>query len=157
MPDQVEELMARAYALARSAVTHGNHPFGALLVKDGEILVEAENEVVTTRDVTRHAETALVAKATTKLDEKTLAASTLVTSTEPCIMCCGAIHWAGIRRIVFGVRAEQMVRTFEGEYRGIPCRDVFARINPEVEIHGPVLENEGLRTHAEFWPDFLGR
>ena len=157
MPDQIEELMARAYALARNAVTHGNHPFGALLVKDGEILVEAENEVVTTRDVTRHAGTGLVAKATTKLDENTLAASTLVTSTEPCIMCCGAIHWAGIRRIVFGVRAEQMVQTFEGDYRGIPCRDVFARINPEVEIHGPVLENEGLRTHAEFWPDFLGR
>ena len=157
MPDQIEELMARAYALARSAVVHGNHPFGALLVKDGEILVEAENEVVTTRDVTRHAETALVAKATTELDGKMLAASTLVTSTEPCIMCCGAIHWAGIGRIVFGVRAEQMVQTFEGEYRGIPCRDVFARINPEVEIQGPVLENEGLQTHAEFWPDFLGR
>ena len=67
-------------------------------------------------------------------------------------MCCGAIHWAGIRRIVFGVRAEQMVQTFEGDYLGIPCRDVFARINPEVEIRGPVLENEGLRTHAEFWP-----
>ncbi len=157
MPNQVEDLMARAYTLARSAVARGNHPFGALLFKDGEILVEAENEVVTTRDVTRHAETALVAKATTELDRKTLAASTLVTSTEPCIMCCGAIHWAGIGRIVFGVRAEQMVQTFEGDYRGIPCREVFARINPEVDIHGPVLENEGLRAHAEFWPSFLGR
>ena len=56
---------------------------------------------------------------------------------------------------MFGVRAEQMVETFSGEYRGIPCRDVFARINPDVEIRGPVMEGEGLLTHAEFWPEFL--
>jgi tRNA(Arg) A34 adenosine deaminase TadA len=147
--------MPRAYELARSAVARGNHPFGALLVTGGTVLAEYENEVVTTGDVTRHAETGLVSKASAELDAETLAASTLVTSTEPCIMCCGAIHWAGIGAIVFGVRSREMVATFDGSYRGIPCRDVFARLNPDVAIDGPVMEEEGLRIHRDFWPDFL--
>lgn len=149
------ELMPRAYELARAAVDRGNHPFGALLVKDGVVLAECENEVVTSRDVTRHAETGLVSKASAELDAATLAASTLVTSTEPCVMCCGAIHWAGIGAIVFGVRAEEMMSTFNGTYRGIPCREVFSRLNPDVVIHGPVMESEGLEIHRGFWPDFL--
>lgn len=152
---QHQQLIARAYELARSAVARGNHPFGALLVRDGAILAEAENEVVTTRDVTRHAETNLVAKVSAELDRETLAASSLVTSTEPCIMCCGAIHWAGIGSIIFGVRGREMVASFDGTYQGIPSRDVFDRINPRVEIEGPVMEDEGLQIHRDFWPDFL--
>lgn len=147
--------MARAYEIARSAVEHGNHPFGALLVRDGTIIAEAENEVVTTKDVTRHAETRLVAEASPALDPETLAASTLVTSTEPCIMCCGAIHWAGIGGIVFGVRAAEMVSSFGGTYQGIPSRVVFATVNPRLSIEGPVMEDEGLRIHRDFWPEFL--
>lgn len=150
-----DAFIIRAYELARSAVAHGNHPFGALLVHDGANVVECENEVVTTKDVTRHAETGLVAKASTAMAPEELARSTLVTSTEPCIMCCGAIHWAGIGHVVYGVRSEAMVATFNGTYQGIPARDVFARINPNVVIEGPVNEDEGLRTHADFWPEFL--
>ena len=93
--------ISRAFEIARSAVVHGNHPFGALLVHQGEILVEYENEVVTSKDVTRHAETGLVSRSTAKLNEKALSKSTLYTSTEPCIMCCGAIHWSGISNVVF--------------------------------------------------------
>jgi len=70
-------------------------------------------------------------------------------------MCCGAIHWAGIGRIVFGVRGKEMVKSFDGAYQGIPSRDVFARLNPRVEIEGRVMEDEGLRIHRDFWPDFL--
>jgi tRNA(Arg) A34 adenosine deaminase TadA len=128
-----------------------------LLVLDEEVLTESENEVVTTRDVTRHAETSLVATASARFETEQLAASTLYTSTEPCIMCCGAIHWAGIRRIVFGVRGKSMVASFEGDYRGIPCRDVFAKLNPSVDIVGPLLEAEGLELHRNFWPEFLAR
>lgn len=154
-PEGNEYFVRRAYELARSAVAKGNHPFGALLVRDGVILAESENEVVISRDVTRHAETALVAAASAELDTDQLVASTLFTSTEPCIMCCGAIHWAGIRGIVYGVRGKEMVATFEGDYRGIPSREVFERLNPNVEIVGPVLEAEGLDIHRDFWPGFL--
>ena len=70
-------------------------------------------------------------------------------------MCCGAIHWAGIGAIVFGVRAREMVATFDGAYTGIPCREVFARLDPDVAIDGPVMEAEGLQIHRDFWPEFL--
>lgn len=154
--DDFEPLIRRAYDIARSAVAHGNHPFGALLVHDGTVVAESENEVVTTGDVTRHAETCLVARVSPQFDSERLTECTLVTSTEPCIMCCGAIHWAAIGRIVFGVRGQKMVETFDAEYNGIVSRDVFKKLNPNVEIVGPVLEEEGLVTHRDFWPEFLG-
>ena len=58
--------MKRACELASSAIEHGNHPFGALLVRDGEILLEFENQVITSGDVTQHAETGLIGLATPK-------------------------------------------------------------------------------------------
>src|SRR5580693_7205335 len=94
--------MARAFELARYAVTHGGGPFGALLVKDGKILAEYSNCVHSTRDVTKHAETGLISAFSPKIDRETFAGSTLYTSTEPCAMCCGAICFAGIGRVVYG-------------------------------------------------------
>jgi tRNA(Arg) A34 adenosine deaminase TadA len=136
-------------------MAHGNHPFGALLVHEGEILVECENEVVTSKDVTRHAETGLVSRSTAKLDAKILSQSTLYTSTEPCLMCCGAIHWSGVSKVVYGVTSSQMAKTIGREYSGIPSREIFSRIHSGITVVGPVLEEEGLGIHRDFWPNFL--
>jgi tRNA(Arg) A34 adenosine deaminase TadA len=153
------KFMARAYELADSAVAHGNWPFGALLVKDGQIILENENSKITTRDETMHAETGLVRKATQKFDKATLAACTLYTSTEPCIMCCGAIGWAGIPRVVFGVTSSQSNAIFDSYLPPQPpnpappleCREVFARVFPFVSVKGPLMEQVGLATHQGFW------
>ncbi len=147
--------VARAYAIARSAVRNGNHPFGALLARGQEVLFEVENEVVTTGDVTRHAETGLIAVATARLGADALDDTTLFTSTEPCIMCVGAIHWAGVRRVVYGVTSSQMSSVIGRPYRGIPCREAFERVGASIEVTGPVGESEGLEIHREFWPKFL--
>jgi len=149
------EWVARAYDLARAAVQNGNHPFGAVLVSDDGKLAEYSNEVVTTRDVTRHAETGLVALASARFEPAVLSRSTLFTSTEPCIMCCGAIHWAGIARVVYGVTSSLMSTAIGTPYRGIPCREVFERMDSSVTVTGPVSEADGLELHREFWPDFL--
>lgn len=148
--------MRRAIEIARRAREHGNHPFGALLADAaGTVLLEAENTVITESDVTGHAETNLVRLASVELDADTRAAATLVTSTEPCAMCAGAIYWAGISRVVFGLR--------EGELRGLtgsdprnptlalPCREVFARGQRPIEVIGPVLEDEARTVHDGFW------
>ena len=81
-----EPFMRQAIALAEQAVAHGNHPFGALLVKDGAVLLTAENTVHTEHDATRHAEM-ISSVRRRQFDLKTLAASVLYTSTEPCAMC----------------------------------------------------------------------
>ena len=145
--------MKRACELASSAIEHGNHPFGALLVRDGEILLEFENQVITSGDVTQHAETGLIGLATRKIDRETLSQSTLYASTEPCIMCCGAIYWAGVTKIVFGTSAREMVtKVLKREYQGIPSREIYARIGPHVEIIGPLDQERGLEIHKEGWP-----
>lgn len=73
-----------------------------LATATGDIVVECENSVVTDKDITAHAELALVRKASKALAPAFLQTLTLYTSTEPCAMCAGAIFWSGIPRVVYG-------------------------------------------------------
>jgi tRNA(Arg) A34 adenosine deaminase TadA len=161
--DQDRLFIRRAYEIARNAVSHGNEPFGALLVRDGKILAECENAVQTTRDVTKHAETGLISDVTVRLNRASFRGSTLYTSTEPCTMCCGAIRWAGIERVVFGVSEGQVDRILDAHFgdaaatNPLRSKEVFRRIEPRTTVIGPIAEAEGLPTHGEFWPRFLSR
>ena len=100
-----ELFIRQCYDLARQAIANGDHPFGALLVRDGEVVLTAVNTVHSNRDVTQHAEFNLVSHAGRLLGYTALAESILYTSTEPCAMCAGAIFWAGIPTIVYGCSA----------------------------------------------------
>jgi tRNA(Arg) A34 adenosine deaminase TadA len=149
-PAKHEPFVREALRLAEKAVEHGNHPFGALLVKGDEVILTAENAVSTENDITRHAELALVSRASKTLTPDVLAQCTLYTSTEPCAMCVGAIFWAGIRRVVYACSAETL-----GEIAGspfvVPSRELFARGLPVVEVIGPILEEEAAQLHRAFW------
>ncbi len=151
-----EVLMHRALELARQARDHGNHPFGALLTDaDGKVRLEAENTVVTERDCTGHAEINLIRQACLDLGRETLAAATLYTSTEPCAMCAGAIYWAGVSRVVFGLR-EGELRNLTGDdpknpTLALPCGEVFARGQRPIEVIGPLLEDEARAVHEGYW------
>jgi len=143
--------MARATELAAAAVAHGNGAYGALIVKDGKILMEFENNATTGHDVTHHAETGLMSAASVKLGREVLAQCTLYTSTEPCIMCCGSIRYAGIKKIVYGVTATQVSRLRGRTLPASPLeiREVYERIgSADVVILGPLMEAEGLAVHA---------
>ena len=132
-----------AIRVAQNAREHGNHPFGALLVNaDGAVLLTAENTVETGRDCTGHAETNLVRLACGAYTAEQLAACTLYSSTEPCAMCSGAIHWSGIRRIVFalGEHALYDIVGPSSEHLVLPCREVFSHTQRDVEIEGPCAE-----------------
>lgn len=148
--------LRRAIHLAATAREHGNHPFGALLVgPGGEVLAEAENSVVTDRDCTAHAELVLVRRVSGLYDPGVLADSTLYSSTEPCVMCAGAIHWSGIGRVVYALSQERLHRlTGHDPGSGPPklsCREVFASFAHPIEIAGPALEAEAERVHRSFW------
>ena len=145
-----DDLIQRCNALARSAVAHGNHPFGALLWREGRILMEAENTVVTQLDVTGHAELNLVRRASQKLDPEVMTQATLYTSTEPCIMCQGAIYWAGIPRIVYGVAGSSLAG-LQGATWYVASRESYQRMRAAIEVIGPILEAEGMEIHTRFW------
>ena len=146
--------MARAYELARYAVTHGGGPFGALLVKDGKILAEFSNCVHSTGDITKHAETGLISAFSPKISRETFAQATLYTSTEPCAMCCGAVCFSGIGRVVYGASEAPFISVM-----GLPpdpdtlaSHEILRRIAPKVKVLGPLMEAEGLKIHEDYWP-----
>jgi tRNA(Arg) A34 adenosine deaminase TadA len=147
--------LRRAFAVAERARRCGNHPFGALLVGDGKILLEVENGFLPDRDRTGHAERLLATQAGKAYDAATLARSTLYSSAEPCAMCAGAIYWAGIGRVVFGL-SERRLKQMTGDHAenptlDLPCRAVFAAGQRPTEVVGPLIEDEAAALHADFW------
>ncbi len=146
--------MARAYELARYAVTHGGGPFGALLVKDGKILAEFSNCVHSTGDITKHAETGLISTFSPKIDRETFAKATLYTSTEPCAMCCGAVCFSGIGRVVYGASEAPFIQVMglPPDPNPLASHEILRRIAPKTKVLGPLMEAEGLKIHEDYWP-----
>jgi guanine deaminase len=98
--------MARAIELSIKNVLKGSGgPFGAVVVKGGEIIAEAVNCVTSTNDPTAHAEIVAIRDACKKLDSFELSRCEIYTSCEPCPMCLGAIYWARPDRVYFGSTA----------------------------------------------------
>jgi tRNA(Arg) A34 adenosine deaminase TadA len=151
-----EDLLRRAFAVAKRAHEHGNHPFGAILVgPGGEVLLEAENNLFPANDMTAHAERLLATEASRKYMPEELARCTMYTSAEPCAMCAGAVYWAGIGRVVYGLseaRLKQMTGAHpENPTLSLPCRAVFAAGQRRVEVVGPLLEDEAAAQHEGVW------
>ena len=145
-----------AIVIAQQAREHGNHPFGALLVDaNNEVLLQAENTVVTGRDCTGHAETNLMRLATQHFSAEKLANCTLYTSTEPCAMCSGAIHWGNVRRVAYALSEVDLYSIIgpSPDHLLLACRDVFARSQHHVEVDGPALELDvaARAVHEGFW------
>ena len=96
-----KDFMRRAIALSENSVKTGGGPFGAVIVKDGEIVAEASNSVTIDNDPTAHAEINCIRKATKILKSFDLAGCDIYTSCEPCPMCLGAIYWAHLDHIYY--------------------------------------------------------
>ena len=146
-----EPYIRRAIELARRAAENGNTPFGSLLVVDGEVVETAENTTLTGRDVTAHPELKLARWAARELDPDEREACAMYTSTEPCPMCAAAIHYAGLGRVVFGVAGASLRNLRGGDGIAIPCDEVIDRGDGSTEVVGPVLEDEGLAVHRDYW------
>ena len=142
--------LKRAFSLAWQSRENGNHPFGAVLVIDDQVVVEGLNTVMIDRDVTRHAELNLVSEATRKFTANQLMHSTIYASTEPCAMCSGAIFWSGIRCVVYGCSAVKMSELANGKLV-THCRDILSQGTETTLVEGPLFEKEGLLVHQGFW------
>ena len=94
--------MRRAVELSIENVKNGGGPFGAVIVRDGEIIAEGVNRVTANNDPTAHAEVTAIRAACAKLGTFQLDGCVVYTSCEPCPMCLSAIYWAGISKIYYG-------------------------------------------------------
>lgn len=98
-----ERHMMRAIELARRGMHQGDGgPFGAVVVKDNEVIGEGWNRVLATHDPTAHGEIIAIRDACSRIGSHSLEDCEIFTTGEPCPMCLGAIHWARIRAIRFG-------------------------------------------------------
>ena len=149
--------LRRAIALSVEARAQGHHPFAALVVTaTGEVVSEAVNGSRPPEgDPTRHAELVAVSQAARRLTPGELRSCTLYTSAEPCAMCAGAAYWCGVGRVVYALSEERLL-TLTGNHPenptlALPCREVFARGQRQVEVVGPALEDEAAAAHTGFW------
>ena len=102
--------MARAIELSITNVQAGGGPFGAVIVKNGEVIAEGVNRVTSTNDPTAHAEVNAIREACKKLGVFKLEGCELYASCEPCPMCLGAIYWAHPERVYFANTAADAAR-----------------------------------------------
>ena len=100
------EYMRLAIELANKSVAEGGGPFGAVVVRNGEIISACANRVTIDNDPTAHAEVTAIREACSKLGSFSLEGCEIYASCEPCPMCLGAIYWSGISRVYYAATRE---------------------------------------------------
>ena len=113
-----EYFMQKAIELSEQGMENDEGgPFGAVMVRDGEIIAEGNNQVTSENDPTMHAEIVVIRNACTKLNTFDLSGCTLYTSCEPCPMCLGAIYWAHLDRVYYANTKEDAAQIgFDDEF-----------------------------------------
>ncbi|HET6513088.1 MAG TPA: nucleoside deaminase [Candidatus Kapabacteria bacterium] len=97
-----ERYMRLAIEKCRKGIKNGQSPFGACIVKDGQVIALEHNVVWDTTDITAHAEVTAIRAACRNIDDIDLNGTVIYSTTEPCPMCFSASHWARIGTIVYG-------------------------------------------------------
>ncbi|MFV0266375.1 MAG: nucleoside deaminase, partial [Draconibacterium sp.] len=107
MSETDKKFMRAAISLAEKGMkTNSGGPFGAVVVKDGEIIAEGYNRVTSDNDPTAHAEVIAIREACKKLKSFQLDDCVIYTSCEPCPMCLGAIYWARPKKVFYACNRE---------------------------------------------------
>ena len=136
-----KDFMKVAIEKAKEGIENGQTPFGACIVKNGEVVSSANNSVWKDGDITAHAEINAIRKACKRLKTIDLSECVIYSTCEPCPMCFSACYWARISKIVFGVRIEDS----EGfGFSEIPLSNKEMKLlgKVQVEIESDFMRNE---------------
>lgn len=110
-------LMREAIELSIKNIENGYGPFGAVIIKNGEIISKSVNRVTKDNDPTAHAEILAIREAAKRLKTFNLSGCIIFCSCEPCPMCLGAIYWARIDKIYYACnRSDAKNYGFDDEY-----------------------------------------
>jgi guanine deaminase len=146
---QYEKFMRLALDKAKEGIDSGESPFGACIVRDGEIIACEHNIVISSMDSTAHAEIHSIRKACRNLNTIDLSGCVIYSTCEPCPMCFSAIHWARISKIVFGAGIEDSKR-FGFNELAISNERLKREGNCNIEITGNFMRNESINMF-EYW------
>lgn len=143
MSTQDELFLRQSIALANQARQAGERPFGAILVLNDIVLAEAQDQCRALNDPTAHAELRLISSYCHKSGQFDLTGTTIYTCAEPCIMCSGAIKWAGISRVVYSVSQAQLQKINGGRPKPT-CDELVNSGGRHIDVCGLLLVEEGL-------------
>lgn len=142
--------MERAIELSAKAVEHGNEPFGAVLVKNGQIVYENENQIYTKNDPTFHAEAGLIRRFCEETGIIDLSEYTLYSSCEPCFMCCGTMVWTKLGRLVYGASDIDLCNILN--VAGSECsKIVFKSSGAKTQVTSGVLREKAIEILKEYF------
>lgn len=140
---QDEVFMRKAIELSRLAVEHGNEPFGAVLVKNDEMVFTNENQIYTRHDPTFHGEAGLIREFCAQTGITDLQEYTMYSSCEPCFMCSGAMVWVKLGRLVYAASNMELEKILGNE--GCNCSKlVFDNSFWQPQVTAGVLREESL-------------
>ncbi len=145
--EEDEKWMRLALEEARDAATEGEIPIGAVVVYRpegslaGKLIAQAHNRVEALHDPTAHAEMLAITTATEYLGGKYLPDCILYVSVEPCTMCAGAMRWAQLKQVVYGI----------GEPKFGYSRLAPQALHPKCKVRGGVLADEAARIMQDFF------
>lgn len=152
------EYLREAVEVSRQARASGNTPFGAILVgPEGEILLRQQNNEITEHKATGHAETQLAEAASMMFEKDFLWDCTMYTTCEPCPMCSGAVYWANIGHVVYGMSEADLLK-LTGAHDQNPtfamtAQRVFDAGQKDIKVEGPFDEvaTEVAAVHQGYW------
>ena len=150
----IEKFMMKAIELSVKSIKMGGGPFGAIIVKDDEIIGEGKNSVINSNDPTAHAEIVAIRNACSSINSYDLSGAVMYSSCEPCPMCLSAIWWARIQKIYFGNTREDASKIgFDDAiiYDEL-TRPIEQRKLPIVQI----LHNESIKAFT-IWEEYPGK
>ncbi len=104
------QFLEKAVALAMRSISRGGGPFGAVVVKEGVVVGQGNNQVVLKQDPSAHAEIMAIRQACRRLKTFSLSGCELYTSCEPCPMCLAALYWSRIERVYFASSCSEAAR-----------------------------------------------
>lgn len=140
---QDEVFMRKAIELSRLAMEHGNEPFGAVLVKNNEMVFTNENQIYTRHDPTFHGEAGLIREFCAQTGITNLQEYTMYSSCEPCFMCSGAMVWVKLGRLVYAASNMELEKILGNE--GCNCsKMVFDNSFWQPQVTTGVLREESL-------------
>lgn len=145
-----EYFMKIAIELSAKAVEHGNEPFGAVLVKNNEIVFTNENQIYTMHDPSFHGEAGLIRRFCAETGITDLHEYTMYSSCEPCFMCSGAMVWTKLGRLVYSATNIDLEEILGN--KGCNCsRIVFENSFWKPEVTEGVLREESLKILSAYF------
>ena len=134
-----EDFMKLALAEAKK----GDAPYGAVIVKDNEVVAKAHNTVRRDSDPSAHAEINVIRSLTTKIKSPSLEGYIIYTTGEPCPMCATACVWSGISEIVYGASIQDLISVNQSQI-DISCEEIIAKGFRKIKVTKGILKEECL-------------